>query len=90
MSDYCAAPGNLIKHEGMRLAVTPQELGRRLKFGGSIAMIVAGLAVYWGYGIAYGEWNPLSSGNEGVYSLMVFFIGLGAAGAVLFRRKSAA
>lgn len=63
------------------------ELARRLKLAGSAAMLAVGVIVYWGYAIAYGEWDPFSSGNEGVYSLMVFFIGLGIAGILLFRKK---
>lgn len=67
-----------------------EELTRKIKFAGSAAMVAVGIVFYWGYALSYGEWDPFSSGNEGVYSIMVFFIGLGIAGMLLFRRKGPA
>ncbi len=64
-------------------------LGRKFKFAGSLAMLAVGLAFYWGYGFAYGEWNLFSPGNDGVYSVVVFFVGIGIVGSLLFRKKPA-
>jgi len=66
------------------------EFGRKLKVIASLLMIVIGIAFYWGYGIAYGEWNILSAPNEGVYSIIFFFLGVGIIGFLLFRKKSPA
>ncbi len=63
--------------------------GRKAKFAGSVLMLVTGLSFYWGYAYAYGDWNLFASGNDGVYSVVVFFVGIGLLGSILFRKKPA-
>ena len=63
------------------------ELGRKLKLAGSVVMMIVGISFYYGYAVTYGEWNILQKGNEGVYSVFLFFFGLGFLGFLLFRKK---
>lgn len=65
------------------------DFGRRVKLLVSIIMLVIGLSFYWGYGLAYGEWNLFAAGNDGVYSVVVFFVGIGVVGTLLFRKRPA-
>lgn len=65
------------------------DLGRRVKLLVSALMLVIGVSFYWGYGLAYGEWNVFAAGNDGVYSVVVFFVGIGILGMLLFRKKPA-
>lgn len=64
-------------------------LGRRAKILISLLMLITGLAFYWGYALFYGEWNLLAPGNDGVYSVVVFFAGSGVLGLLLFSKKPA-
>lgn len=73
----------------LHLQMAEGELSRRLKMIGSALMLVIGISFYWGYGLAYGEWNIFSPGNDGVYSIVVFFVGIGAIGMLLFRKRPA-
>ncbi len=65
------------------------ELARKLKVIGSIIMMIIGLSFYYAYGVAYGNWNMLQTGNEGVYAIFIFFFGLGLLGFIMFRKKPA-
>lgn len=64
------------------------ELGRRVKLLLSALMLVTGLSFYWAYGYVYGEWNLFAPGNDGVYSVVMFFVGMGVVGLLLFGRKA--
>ncbi|MBX8631773.1 MAG: hypothetical protein KIY12_07020 [Thermoplasmata archaeon] len=63
------------------------ELARRLKVAGSVVMMIIGISFYYAYAVAYGEWDILKRGNEGVYSIFLFFFGLGLLGFLLFRKR---
>ncbi len=63
--------------------------GRKFKFAASVGMLIIGVLFYWLYGLSYGEWNLFLPGNDGVYSVVVFFVGIGIAGSVLFRKRPA-
>lgn len=53
----------------------------------SILLIIGGIALYLGWGLAYGSWNPLEPQYIGVYSLMIVMILFGALGLLLARVK---
>lgn len=65
------------------------EIYRRIKMAASALMLIIGISFYWGYGYAYGEWNLFAPGNDGVYSVVMFFVGIGVIGMLLFRKHPA-
>ncbi len=67
--------------------MSSSDLGRKLKVAGSAIMMAIGLSFYYSYGVAYGDWNILQRGNEGVYAIFLFFFGLGLLGFIMFWKK---
>ena len=81
-------PASFIKHRPVWLPMSSAELARKLKVVGSVIMMIIGLSFYYAYGVAYGDWNMLQRGNEGVYAIFLFFFGLGLLGFIMFRKKT--
>lgn len=59
---------------------------RKVTLGFFTLLLVAGIAVYWIWGVLYGTWNPLEQGNMGIYTIYVPLIGFGILGILLYRR----
>ncbi len=53
----------------------------------SIALLVAGFAMYWIWGLLYGSWNFFEKDYIGVYSIVVVLIGFGLIGLLLTFRE---
>ena len=52
-------------------------------------LLVAGIAVYWIWGILYDTWYPFTQGNIGIYTIYVPLIAFGVIGLLLFRKRPA-
>ncbi len=61
---------------------------RRLTFSLFAALFIAGLIVYWAWGIMYDTWYPFDGGNIGIYTIYVPLIAFGIIGMLLYRKKS--
>lgn len=59
---------------------------RKVTLGFFTLLLVAGIAVYWIWGVLYGTWNPLEQGNMGIYTIYVPLIGFGILGILLYRK----
>ncbi len=64
------------------------EVNRKLGLLISAILLIAGIGLYWVWGIMFGTWYPFTQGNIGVYSIYVALIGFGVVGILLFRKKS--
>jgi hypothetical protein len=63
------------------------EFQRKAAFTFFALLFVAGVLVYWGWGLIYGTWYPLDRGNIGIYTIYTPLIAFGLIGMVLFRKK---
>lgn len=50
-------------------------------------LLVAGIAIYWAWGVMYDTWYPFTRGNIGIYTIYVPLIVFGAIGILLYRKK---
>ena len=50
-------------------------------------LLVAGILVYWGWGLMYDTWYPFDRGNIAAYTIYVPLICFGVIGILLFRKK---
>jgi len=66
------------------------ETGRKIALVISSLLLVAGIALYWAWGIMYDTWYPFNQGNIGIYSIYVPLIAFGIIGILLYRKKPAA
>jgi uncharacterized membrane protein YphA (DoxX/SURF4 family) len=64
------------------------EFQRKVALGFFTALLVAGVALYWGWGIMYDTWNPFNREDIGIYTLYVPMIAFGLIGILLYRKKS--
>lgn len=53
-------------------------------------LLVAGIAIYWIWGVLYDTWNPFTRGNIGIYTIYVPLIAFGVIGLLLYRKKPSA
>ncbi len=59
---------------------------RKAKIAISIILIVAGIAMYWAWGLIYGSWNIFEKEFIGVYTVVVVLIVFGVLGLLLSRK----
>ena len=62
------------------------ETPRKILFAFSILLIMAGLIMYFVWGILYNSWNILLVENMGVYAVTVILICFGIVGAFLYSK----
>lgn len=62
---------------------------RRLVLGFYALLLIAGLTIYWAWGIMYGTWYPFDRGNIGIYTIYAPLIAFGIIGIILYSRKPA-
>lgn len=55
--------------------------------GISILLIIGGVAMYLGWGIAYGSWNFFEPRYIGVYAIVVIMLLFGGLGLLLLKNK---
>ena len=66
------------------------EFQRKAAFAFFSLLLVAGILVYWGWGLIYGTWYPFDRGNIGIYTIYTPLIAFGIIGMILFRKKRTA
>lgn len=52
-------------------------------------LLIAGIAVFWIWGVLYDTWYPFNRGNIGIYTIYVPLIAFGLIGLLLYRKKPA-
>lgn len=50
-------------------------------------LLVAGIALYWIWGVLYGTWNPFTKDNISIYVVCAPLIAFGVIGMILYRDK---
>lgn len=65
------------------------ETGRKIALVISTLLLVAGIALYWVWGIMFDTWYPFNRGNIGIYSIYLPLIAFGIIGILLYRKKPA-
>ncbi len=65
------------------------EFGRKLGLIISTIILILGIALYWGWAIAFDTWYPFTQGNIGIYTIYLPLIAFGIIGILLFRKKPA-
>ena len=63
------------------------EFQRKAIFTFFSILLVAGILVYWGWGMIYGTWYRFDRGNIAAYTIYVPLISFGIIGMLLFRKK---
>lgn len=53
-------------------------------------LLIAGVAIFWIWGVLYDIWNPFSRDNIGIYTVYVPLIAFGVIGLLLYRKRPAA
>lgn len=53
----------------------------------SILLLIGGVVMYVGWGIAYGSWNLFEPRNIGVYAIVVVMLLFGGLGLLLLKNK---
>jgi hypothetical protein len=61
---------------------------QKVKMGLSLLLILAGILMYVGWGIAYGSWNMFSANYIGVYAIVIVLLVLGVLGFFLSKEES--
>lgn len=64
------------------------EFQRKAVRGFFALLLIAGIAVFWIWGIVYGIWYPFSHGNIGIYTIYVPLIVFGVLGLLLYGKKA--
>jgi hypothetical protein len=52
-------------------------------------LFIAGVAIYWAWGVIYGIWNPFTRGDIAIYTVVVPLIAFGIIGLLLYRKNPA-
>jgi len=50
-------------------------------------LLVAGISIYWIWGLIYNTWYPFTRGNIGIYSIYVPLVAFGIIGILLYRKR---
>jgi multidrug resistance efflux pump len=50
-------------------------------------LLIAGIAVYWIWGILYNTWNPFTRDDIAIYPVFITLIAFGIIGLLLYRKK---
>ncbi len=63
------------------------EFHRKMTFSFFAVLFIAGLVIYWAWGVLYDTWYPFDRGNIGIYTVYVPLIAFGVIGMLLYRKK---
>jgi cytochrome c biogenesis protein CcdA len=66
------------------------EFQRRVILGFYTFLLMAGIAIYWIWGILFDTWYPFTRGNIGIYTIYVPLILFGIIGILLYKKKKPA
>jgi uncharacterized membrane protein YphA (DoxX/SURF4 family) len=50
-------------------------------------LLIAGVIIYWAWGLAYDTWYPATRGNIAIYAIYGPLIAFGIIGILLYRKK---
>jgi hypothetical protein len=64
------------------------EFQRKVAYAFYACLLIAGIAVFWIWGIIYNIWYPFTSGNIGVYTIYVPLIVFGILGLLMYRKPA--
>jgi len=65
------------------------EFQRKVVLAFYALLLIAGLSVYWIWGVLYDTWYPFTRGNIGVFTIYVPLIAFGIIGILLHSKKKA-
>ena len=65
-----------------------EEFQRKVIRGFFALLLIAGIAVFWIWGIGYNIWYPFTRGNIGIYTIYVPLIAFGVIGLLLYGKKA--
>lgn len=63
------------------------EFQRKITFTFSTILLIAGILLYWFWGLKYDTWSPFTRGNIGIYTIYTPLIAFGIIGMLLSRKK---
>ena len=63
------------------------EVQRKITLAFYSLLLVAGVLIYWVWGLIYGTWYPFTRGNTGIYTIYIPLIAFGLIGILLYRKK---
>ncbi|OGS42012.1 MAG: hypothetical protein A3K67_00145 [Euryarchaeota archaeon RBG_16_62_10] len=63
------------------------EFQRKAIFTFYLVLLIAGILVFWTWGLLYDTWYPFNRGNIGIYTIYVPLIAFGIIGMLLYRKK---
>jgi hypothetical protein len=66
-----------------------EEFQRKVVYGFFALLLIAGICIFWLWGIAYNIWYPFTHENIGIYTIYVPLIAFGLIGLLLYRKKPA-
>lgn len=55
----------------------------------STILLIAGISLYWVWGVMFDTWYPFTRENIGIFSIYVPLIAFGVIGILMYRKKSA-
>jgi len=65
------------------------EFQRKVILGFYMLLLVAGIAVFWAWGLLYDTWYPFTQGNIGIYTIYIPLIVFGILGLLLYGKRPA-
>jgi len=65
------------------------DIGRKMALALSTVLLIAGIALYWIWGVLFNTWYPFTRGNIGIFSIYIPLIAFGVIGILLYRKKPA-
>jgi hypothetical protein len=60
---------------------------QKIKMGLSLLLILGGVLLYIGWGLAYGSWNMFDKNYIGLYAVVIVLLALGVLGFLLSREE---
>jgi hypothetical protein len=63
------------------------DVGRKLALTVSTILLIAGIALYWAWGLMYDTWYPFTKGNIGIFSIYAPLMAFGLIGIMLYWKK---
>lgn len=63
------------------------EFQRKAILGFFALLLIAGIVLYWAWGLWYDTWNPFNRGDIGIYTVYVPLMAFGIIGILLYRKK---
>ncbi len=65
------------------------EVSRKMALAISTILLIAGISLYWVWGVMFDTWYPFTRENIGIFSIYVPLIAFGVIGILMYRKKSA-